>query len=218
MTQHKTKGDLQMIVKVKKLFDLEKVLKKYGHLKTGKLPWMFARNSTIISSIIEDVRRLTQPTPAIREFEDARIKLGREHAERDAKGKPMQRINPETGRPQFVIMDMVAYDIELKRILEEEFPQAKLDQAEIERKGEELLEEEVDVTFYKLPLYKVPGYRGDDDEENGVLEARDLTIFFELGIITDEEKPYEEPAVASLAAVAEQEPKENADMPASKSA
>ena len=51
------------------------------------------------------------------------------------------------------------------------------------------LEEEVEVNFYKLPLYKLPGFREGDDDKDGILAARDVAVFFELGIITEEEAP-----------------------------
>lgn len=185
-----------MKVKQRKLLVVEGLADKYMNVKSGKVAYMFARNRTIVSGPLEDMRSVTKATPAIEEFNKARGELAKEFADRDGDGAPKQEIDPRTGQLRYSISRLGALAVATDKLLEQH-PQAKIDQEEIEAKSRELLDEEIDIDFYRIELKKIPGYRNDDDDENGIIDSGDLVPLLELGIVYEKEDNVVELAKAS---------------------
>lgn len=192
---------METLVKIRDLFRLSRLIADYGDVKHGKTMWMLARNETIIKPIIEDVKRKTKPTKAMEAYEKARAALAEQYADRDDEGNPKQEINPSTERLQYVISRLGAYEAARKAILEGEHKQAKLDQEELTRLGDELVEEEVEVKLYRIDRNKIPGFRDDDDDDNGIIMAKDMPLLIELGIVyepEDEDQEEDKPELKSV--------------------
>ena len=188
-----------MKVKNRKLFELETLIGDYGDVKHGKTMWMLARNTTIIKPFIEDVRGLTKSTDAMKKYEEARAELAKKFADKDEDGNPIQEINPRTERLQYVISRLGAYEAARIKMFNGEHKQAKLDQEEISKRGDELLEEEVEVDFYRIDRNKIPGFRDDDDDDNGIIMAKDMPLLIELGIVYEtEDEEAEKPDLKSI--------------------
>jgi len=177
-----------MEVEISKLFVLERIVNKYKAEKNGKVALLFARNGTIISGPIKDVRDVTTDTPAMEEFSQARKVLAKEFADRDADGAPKQELDSRTGQLIYSISRLGAFSQAVERMLVEKYPQAKIDQEEIEKRTNEIFREKIDIDFYRMELTKIPGYRHENDEENGVIESGDLGILMELGILYEKEE------------------------------
>lgn len=175
-----------MEVTLGKLMVVEQISDKYLKEKFGKVAYLFARNRTIVSGPLKDFRDVTESTPAMKEFADARTELAKEFADRDIDGAPKQEIDERTGQLRYSISRLGAFSQAANKLLVEKYPQAKIDQEEITKKANDLLEEKFDIDFYRMPLNKIPGYRTDDDDENGIIESGDLGILLELGIIYEE--------------------------------
>ncbi len=179
---------MQTETKTRKLFELDQLIRNHGHIKHGKTMWMLARNKTIIDPILEDVRKLLKPTDAMHAYEKACVALGREFADTDTEGKPKQHFNPQNGQQQYNVSDRGAYEAARMKLLDAEHSQAKTDGEEISKRSDELLEEPVNVDFYRINLNKIPGFREDEDDDS-IFMAKDLPLLIELGIIYEEESP-----------------------------
>lgn len=179
---------MQTTVPNKRLFELEELIQRYNDVKNAKVMYMLARETTIIRPILEDIRLITKPTEAMKAFDKARIELAKEHADKDDKGRPKQEINPMTRRPQYVISKLAEFDEIVETMAAKDFPQAKPDREEIEKRGEEILEEEATIDFYGIHLNKIPGFRNEEDAENGIFKAKDMALLMELGIILEPEE------------------------------
>lgn len=176
-----------MEVLTMRLLDFEKLCDKYVKEKNGKVAYLFARNRTVVSGPLKDMRELTESTPAMNEFAKARRELAKEYADMDDDGFPMQEVDKNTGQTRYIISRMGAFVDAVEKLLLEKHPQAKIDQDEIEKKSEEILKETVDLKFHRMELNKIPGFRHEKDEDNGIIEAGDLAVLFELDILYEKE-------------------------------
>lgn len=183
---------MKTTVKNRKLIELENLIGAYSEVKHAKVMYMMARELTIIRPLLEDARSVTKPTKDMIEFDKARIELVKEFAEKDERGRPKQEMDPMTRRARFVIKNLAELDEAVEELAKKEYPQALIDREEIEKRGEEILDEEVEVDFYGIYLNKIPGFRHEDDEEKGIFKAKDMALLMELGIILD---PVEEPEI-----------------------
>lgn len=172
-------------VKLSKLLVVERIVDKYAEEKNGKVSWLCARNKTIISGPLNDMRELTKATPAMEEFDKVKPTMAREFADRDEEGNPRQEVDPRTGQLRFVISKFGPFSEALDKLLLEKHPQAKIDMQERDRKMLELLGEKVNIDFYRMELQKLPGFRHEKDEDNGIIESGDLAVLYELGIVYD---------------------------------
>lgn len=177
-----------MKTKMARVKVLERIVDKYAKEKNGKVAWLCARNKTIISGPLADLNKVTEDTPAIEEFSKARAELAKEFADRDADGAPKQELDQRTGQLRFSISRLGALSQAVDKLLVEKHPQAKIDQEEIDKKVRDLLDEEVDINFYRMELTKIPGYRHENDEDNGIIDSGDLAVLYELGIIYEKEE------------------------------
>lgn len=183
---------MKTVVKNRKLIDLENLIGAYSEVKHAKVMYMLARELTIIRPLLEDVRTVTKPTEIMIKFDKARIELVKKFAEKDEKGRPKQEMDPMTRRARFVVKDLAELDEAVEELAKKEYPQALIDREEAEKRGEEILDEEVEVDFYGIRLNKIPGFRHEGDEENGIFKAKDMALLMELGIILE---PEEEPRI-----------------------
>ena len=172
-----------MKVKQRRLLDVETIADRYVDVKSAKVAYLFARNKTIISGPLGDMRKVTKATPAIEEFNKARSELNKEYADKDDDGAPRQEIDKSTGVLRYSISRIGALSMATEKLLNTKYPQAKIDQEEIEKKSRELLEEEIDVPFYCMELTKIPGFRNENDDDNGIIAMGDLAVLLELGIV-----------------------------------
>lgn len=171
-----------------KLLDVEAIAKKYVQEKNGKVAYLFARNLTIVSGPLDDLRGVTKETPAMEEFAKARAELGKEFADRDADGAPKQEIDPRSGQMRYSISRLGAFSQAVEKLLVEKYPQAKADQEAIGQKTKDILSEKIDIDFYRMELKKIPGFRNDDDDRNGIIEMGDLAVLMSLGIVYEKEE------------------------------
>jgi hypothetical protein len=172
-------------VKLSKLLVVERIVNKYAGEKNGKVSWLCARNKTIVSGPLGDMRELTKATPAMEEFDKVKPVMAREFADRDEEGNPKQEVDDSTGQLRYVISKFGAFSEALDRLMEEKYPQAKIDTQELNKKTRELLDEKVSIDFYRMELQKLPGFRHEKDEDNGIIESGDLAVFYDLGIVYD---------------------------------
>ena len=145
-----------IVVRNEQLFQLERVLNRYVQVKNVKLGWCLSRNASIINPIIKDVRNLLKPTDAMQKRDVAIAKLENKYGERDKKDNVIRKpVIGEPGTFEIEPVDVGAYQQALSE-LKENHASAYEDTEAIEEKTPELLEEENEVKFYKLPLSKVP--------------------------------------------------------------
>lgn len=178
-----------------KLFELEVVINRYSSLRSAKVAWMLARNKSLISGPIKDVRELTKATEAMNEFDKAKEKLAAGHARKDKDtGQPVWFPVPENPRArQYDIADQSKFEKALVA-LKKEHPEADEDRDANEEKFQELLGEDVEISFYRLPMSKMPLAYKDDSDEDGEypIAMGDLAMLFELGIVYDDEPSLDE--------------------------
>jgi len=175
---------------------VERICNKYGTATNGKVAWLMSRNKVRIKRILEDLREELSETPAMKEFNQARMELNKEYADKDAEGNPQQQLN-KAGQLVYRISRLGALANAVEKLLNEKYPQAKADQKELEEKTAEVLAEKVDIDFYTMQLDKIPGYRNDSDEDNGIIESNDLVLLFDLGIVYEKDNVTELKEVAN---------------------
>jgi len=185
-----------MKVRNEQLFELNNLVARYSGLKAHKVAWTLARNKSIIEGPIKDVRELTKATEAQKEFEKAKEELMQEHADRDEKNRPLW--HPVPGAPQakrYEIADEEKFNKALEK-LKKNHEQAEKDLKANEERSLVLLQEEVDVAFYRLPMSKMPKeYKNENDEDGEYpIGMMDMALLFSLGILyEDEPEDDEEP-------------------------
>ena len=179
-----------MLIENSKAILLDRICDKYANEKNGKVAWLFSRNKTIIADLVKGIRDLTKPTEAISQFNVARMELAREFAVKDEAGNPKQTVDAN-GNLSFAIKDYGAFNHAVQTLLKEKHPQAKIDQDAIDAKLVSILEEKSDINLYRMSLNKIPGFRGENDDNNGVISSGDLAVLSELGIIYEEENSSE---------------------------
>jgi len=179
-------------MRLSKLFELEAALLRYERLSEAKLSFCLARNLVLVQRETDAYRKVTEATPAMKEFAQAKEELLEKHAERDDKNKAIRR--PVQGVPgswSYVLRDELAYEKDFEK-LRKKHTQAVEDESALLEKRKELLDEDIEVPFR---TFKAENLRVDD-EGNMAISMRDLSIFLDAGIIVgdlpDEEEEDED--------------------------
>lgn len=108
-----------------------------------KFAYTVARNLNILKPIMNAMDKALAISPAFTEYEKARVALAKEHAEKDAAGKP------KVEGDNFVILDMPKFDKALATLRETH--KAAIDTREKQLKEyKELQDEEVSVDLYTI--------------------------------------------------------------------
>lgn len=119
-----------------------------GNLKGIKFAYAVAKTKNLIKPLVEALEEVKKPAENFQKFESERIKLCREHAEKDEKGQPKIMGGVYVGLGE-------EFNTELEK-LKEEHKQAIEEREQQMQDYAKLLEEEVDVELHKVKLDEVP--------------------------------------------------------------
>ena len=129
---------------------LYRALNNLGRLSGVKFAYAVNRNIKQLQTEIDAVQKAIEPTSEFSAFEKERVKVAEEYAEKDGKGKP----KVENG--QYVFGDKLdEYQKRYDKLIEEHKPAVDAREKQIEDVNK-LLDEEVEVNLYKIPLASVP--------------------------------------------------------------
>ncbi len=136
-------------------------LKKLGTLRGVKFAYAVAKNTALLDTEVEALKKALEMTEEFKKYDDARVKLAEEYSKKDEKGKPVL-LKTTNERGEIVREE---YDLaeETKAEWEEKFETLKLEHkeaidardAQIQEQNE-LLKTESTLTFHKIKLADVP--------------------------------------------------------------
>lgn len=151
-----------MKVKMQTVFEVNAVLKICQNVKAAKLAYALARNAPRVQDAIKPIREQLKGSDAFQKFTKRKIAI------LDATGKTQAEKDSE----------IEALEIECS---------VQDESKELEVLEKELLEMEVEMNWYKIPLKIIPGMKDDDDLEAGILPLGALQVLIAAGIIDDSE-------------------------------
>jgi hypothetical protein len=145
-------------MKKRDLYYLKEVLSKDVFLKAKdtKLLYFTLRNLRVIEDEIKVLEEVKKPSEAYIEYEKERIELCKKHAKKDEQGNPIIEQN------RYVFDNINEFNI----ILAELITKHKSATDEYDKQYHEfskLLDEENDISFYKINLEKLPKDLGIDE-------------------------------------------------------
>ena len=133
----------------KDLFALQAGLAAVGKLQGVNFAYDVAKNSQIIKHELMALQEAVKPSDKFIEFDQKRIELCREHAEKDEKGGSI------IVGSEFSIKDKQAFDADLAN-LRDEFRDVQDARENQIKEYEQLLEEPCDLNFHKVSKDDLP--------------------------------------------------------------
>lgn len=146
-----------MKIKRKTLASMWGLINKILGEKTSvKFHYLMLKNKKLLEPEIESLQKTNEPPQGKTEFEEKRVKLCKEYAEKDEAGKPKLE-DDQFGNKNFVVPDEAKPEFEEKlAVLKEEYKSA-FDEFEKQQKDFlDLLEEEVEIELARIPLSIMP--------------------------------------------------------------
>ncbi len=152
----------------KELFALQAGLTAVGKLQGVKFAYAVAKNSQIIKHELKALQEAVKPSDKFIEFDQKRIELCRDHAEKDEKGSSI------IVGSEFSIRDRQSFDIDLEGLREKHAEAVVQREAQVEE-YEHLLEESCELSLHKI---------GKDDLPENITAEQMLGI---IEIVEDKE-------------------------------
>ncbi len=141
-------------MKNKELQELLRGIDLAGSLKGIKFAYAMAKNRNLIKQELTTLQEIVKPNEKYSEYENKRIKLCEEYADKDEKGKPKMEILNEATK-EYVISDRKGFDKALED-LRKEYKEV-LDERDAQIKEvNELLEKESDLVPFMVEYEDLP--------------------------------------------------------------
>ncbi len=155
--------------------ELGEVLENYDSPKQGKLTYGLAINSNRIDEFVDAITKARIYTDDVMAYEQDRMNLAREHAQKDPSGKPI--IMGEGKDAQFILPNIEAFNEAMEEV-DEKHPGMREKKEEQDKEYEELLDREEMVRIYEVKGSKIP--------EDQLPPLKLLKLFLKCGIIVDD--------------------------------
>jgi len=145
------------------LFGLDQLLARHAETRSVKWKYCIARNVTILKPFLEAVRTALKPSEEFFSFQ--------------RESQNIEKLADKTPEEKAVLVT------ELKA----KYPTVEAETEELTKKQEELLSEEVEISFYKMSAANLPGWKekeGPSNEEDEV-GLGDIISLIDIGILFD---------------------------------
>jgi hypothetical protein len=155
----------------KDLFKLQYILDKCKDRKGIKFAYMVLKNLKKVEAEIALIRELDKPIEGIQEFENKRVDLVKQFAEKDEKGEYVV-VKDKNGAPNYKVEGeaLANYKIEYAK-LEEEYKDALQKRIDLEIGIENIVNEEIELNLHKIELEAFP-----EDLDANELEVLQICI------------------------------------------
>jgi len=145
-------------MKRRKLIELATALDATDGLSGIKFSYAMAKNSSRITSELDDMKSGLKHSKRFKEYEKKRIALCREHADKDENGKVMERpvVGAKRGTMEFVGLESnSAFQTAFDKLMAEYKDELDL-REKLHEDYEDALDEEIEFDFYMAKLSDVP--------------------------------------------------------------
>ena len=139
--------------KKKDLLDLFENLQKLSKLRGVKFSYAIAKNTVIVEREIVAIKESLNPSDDFVKYENERLELAKEHAEKDEKGKP--KTVTENGRDIYVMKDKEKFNKAFEELKTKHKEALDKRQKQVDEYNK-FLETEADIEFFKINLSEVP--------------------------------------------------------------
>ena len=135
-----------------------------------KFHYLLLKNKRLLDPEVESLQTIQKPSEDYEKFNEARVELCKEHADKDEQGNPKVTRDPVNGTEQFSMLEnKEAFDKAVKEL--QETHKEAIDEAE--QKQEDfmaLLNEEIELELITIPLSIMPKE----------LVGRDVDLLFDI--------------------------------------
>lgn len=133
------------------VFKLQTDLAKLKDLKGVKFNYCVSKNLALLDGELKALKDTLKMSDEYKAFDQKRVDLAKEFAQKDENGKPKLSINPETKESSYLLADQKAFNIAFKKLQEDN--QEVVDQRTKQLEDFNLfIEKESTVALYKIKL------------------------------------------------------------------
>jgi hypothetical protein len=141
-----------------------------------RVAWAIMRNAAGVSNPVEDIKKILEPTEAMKRLEKVRQGLIKTYATKGPDGLPLA--SPVFGRPGMMtyhVEDTASFTADFEAAIAQN-SNAKEDEQNLIQREIELLEETTEFTPYVLHIADVP---------DGILDMETMEVLYACGILID---------------------------------
>ncbi len=136
-------------MKNRDLFNFQSGLQAVGHLTGVKFTYAIAKTRRIVDREIKTLREAVEPTEGFKKYEEERLALCREHAQKDDNDEPVVKGN------KFILKSQKKFDNAWEK-LKEKHKEALDSRDKQVKEWESLLDEEADIDLHLVNLDDMP--------------------------------------------------------------
>jgi len=149
---------MNVILPRQQVIDLHRNLQRecVQKLNGCKLGYAVAKTMKACKAEIDAVQKALKAPSILDEYDQARIELCLQHAEKDAAGQPVMRQAPG-GRQEYVVADRPAFEAALATLAAEKFPTLAAVRQKFDQDVQAFLGEPVGLAVHGIRLSDIPG-------------------------------------------------------------
>lgn len=146
---------MEVTMKRGELLELHASLQRVSGFKGRNFAYAVAKNRKFVKREIDEMQLLLDPSPEYQKYDEERIELCKQFADKDDKGEPMLEPNAQ-GQPTFVGLDPNPEFQEKVDELKEKYSDAMNERDEKVKEYRELLEKDGTFNLYAIRLSQIP--------------------------------------------------------------